>query len=97
MEQCLFKHAPVVTGTLSGFDRLVFRGTLRLLAHCGGMMSYLSAMPVKLKGFASHAAAMTKRLKDVSEALARQTGRFARGRLTPPRAVAGKTVKAIRA
>jgi hypothetical protein len=27
------KHAGAVIGTLSGFDRLVLRGTLRMLAH----------------------------------------------------------------
>ena len=38
MERFLSKHANAVTGTLSGFDRLVFRGTSRHLAHSGGMM-----------------------------------------------------------
>jgi hypothetical protein len=41
MEPFLSKHAHAVIGTLSGFDRLVFRGTLRFLAHCAGMSSYL--------------------------------------------------------
>jgi hypothetical protein len=71
----LSKHARAVIGTLSGFDRLVFRGTLRLLAHSGGMFSYLWAVRVMLKDFASHAQAMTRRLRDASEALARRTGR----------------------
>ena len=75
MEPFLTKHARAVIGTLSGFDRLVFRGTLRLLAHCGGMMSYLWAVLGLLKDFASHAEAMTQRLRDASEALARRTGR----------------------
>ncbi|MDB5400458.1 MAG: hypothetical protein JWQ55_2476 [Rhodopila sp.] len=75
MEPFVSKHAHAVTGTLSGFDRLVFRGTLRMLAHCGGMMSYLHAVKVLLKDFASHAEAMTKRLREASEALARKTGR----------------------
>jgi hypothetical protein len=46
-----------------------------MLAHCGGMMSYLHAVKVLLKDFASHAEAMTKRLREASEALARKTGR----------------------
>jgi len=75
VEPFLTKHARAVIGTLSGFDRLVFRGTLRLLAHCGGMMSYLWAVLGLLKDFASHAEAMTQRLLDASEALARRTGR----------------------
>jgi len=75
VEQFVLKHADAVIGTLSGFDRLVFRGTLRMLAHRGGMLSYLCAVQVLLKEFASHAEALTRRLKDASEALARRTGR----------------------
>ena len=75
MDHFLSKHPDAVIGTLSGFDRLVFRGTLRMLAHRGGMMSYLSAVGVLLKDFAGHAEAMTGRLREASEALARQTGR----------------------
>ena len=63
MEQFLSKHANDVTGALSGFDRLVFRGTLRMLAHRGGMMHYLQAVRVLLKDFAGHAEALTQRLK----------------------------------
>jgi hypothetical protein len=75
VEPFLSKHANSVIGTLSGFDRLVFRGTLRQLAHRSGMMNYLWAVQVKLKDFANHAEALTQRLRDASEALARQTGR----------------------
>ena len=75
MEQFLSKHAGSVIGTLSGFDRLVFRGTLRQLAHQPGMMVYLWAVQVLLKDFAAHAEALTRRLRDAPESLARQTGR----------------------
>jgi hypothetical protein len=60
---------------LTGFDRLVFRGTLRMLAHRGGMASYLYAVRVLFKDFAAHAEAMTHRLRQASEALARRTNR----------------------
>jgi hypothetical protein len=75
VEQFLSKHSGAVTGSLSGFDRLVFRGTLRMLAHSGGMMSYLWAVRVLLKDFAAHAETLTRRLKEASEQLARQTAR----------------------
>ncbi len=75
MEEFLSKHADAVIGTLSGFDRLVFRGTLRLLAHCAGMMRYLWAVGVLLKDFAAHSESLTQRLKEASEGQARQTGR----------------------
>ena len=73
MERFLSKHAEDVTGTLSGFDRLVFRGTLRMLAHRGGMLHYLHAVRVLLKDFAGHAEALTRRLKDASEDMAKRT------------------------
>jgi hypothetical protein len=62
-------------GALSGFDRLVFRGTLRRLAHRGGMMSYLWSAKVLLKDFREHVLDMSGRVKAASEALAEKTGR----------------------
>ena len=75
MEPFISKHAQAIIGTLSGFDRLVFRGTLRFLAHCAGMSSYLWTMGVLLKDFATFAQDVTERLKEASQALARRIGR----------------------
>jgi len=75
VEQFLSKHTGAVIGVLSGFDRLVFRGTLRMLAHRAGMVAYLWAARVLLKDFASHAEALTRQLKEASEALAQRTNR----------------------
>ena len=75
MEQFLSKHASAVIGALSGFDRLVFRGTLRQLSYSKGMMSYLWAVQVLLKDFAGHAQALTQRLRDASATLAGRTSR----------------------
>jgi hypothetical protein len=75
VETFLDKHARDVIGVLSGFDRLVFRGTLRMLAQRSGMMVYLRAVQVLLKDFAGHAAACTQQLRDASEALARCNNR----------------------
>ena len=75
METFLSKHAGAVIGVLSGFDRLVFRGTLRQLAYSGGMMAYLWAEKVLLKDFAEHAETLTRRVKQASEDLARRTAR----------------------
>jgi hypothetical protein len=75
VEQFIARHAEHVIGTLSGFDRLVFRGTLRLLAHRGGLMTYLSRVHVLLKDFGAHAQVLTEDLKAASTALARRLGR----------------------
>ena len=69
------KHAKHVIGTLSGFDRLVFRGMMRALCSRSGLMSYLWAVQVRLTDFAAHALKLTEQLKDASLSLARQSGR----------------------
>jgi hypothetical protein len=75
VEAFLNGHAGAVIGVLSGFDRLVFRGTLRVLAHHLGMKAYLWAVQVLLKDFASHAEAATRELREASEEMARRTSR----------------------
>lgn len=75
MQQFVAKHAEHVIGTLSGFDRLVFRGTLRALCSRGGLMSYLWAVQVRLMDFAAHALTLTEQLKEASLSLARRSGR----------------------
>ena len=62
-------------GTLSGFDRLVFRGTLRSIAHDEGMKRYLWANQVLLKDFGSHVERVSRRLKEASLAEAEALGR----------------------
>ena len=75
MQQFVAKHAEHVIGTLSGFDRLVFRGTMRALCNRSGLMSYLWAVQVRLTEFAAHALTLTEQLKDASLSLARRIGR----------------------
>lgn len=75
MEKFLARHRDSVIGTLCGFDRLVFRGTLRPLAHRGGLMSYLWSAQVLLKDFSAHAQDLSRRLKAASAALAGRTER----------------------
>ena len=75
METFLSKHAEDVTGTLSGFDRLVFRGTLRRLVYVEGMMSFLYSISVLLKDFGQYALGITKRLKEATLQTANLTSR----------------------
>ena len=75
MQQFVAKHAERVIGTLSGFDRLVFRGTMRALSNRSGLMSYLWAVQVRLMDFAEHVLKLTEQVKDASLSLARQIGR----------------------
>ena len=73
MKSFIQKHEKDVMGTLSGFDRLVFRGHLRRLSFVEGMTSYLSSVGVLLKDFGKHVLHVTGRLKEASLALAART------------------------
>lgn len=75
MHEFIAKHQHQITGTLSGFDRLVFRGTLRSICHDEGMKRYLWASQVLLKDFGSHVERVSRRLKDASVAEAGALGR----------------------
>ena len=69
------KYEKDVMGSLSGFDRLVFRGTLRRLFYPQGMDYCLAFMGVLLKDFAKYVLEVTARIKEASLAVARRSGR----------------------
>jgi hypothetical protein len=75
MSQFIQKYENKITGTLSGWDRIVFRGTLRMLCFVDGMMGYLARVGVLLKDFGEHAQAMTTRLIAASLAAAEEAAR----------------------
>jgi hypothetical protein len=75
MHEFIAKHQDKITGTLSGFDRLVFRGTLRSIAYDQGMKRYLWANQVLLKDFGSHVEQVSRQLKQASQAEAESVGR----------------------
>ena len=56
-------YANQIAGTLSGFDRLVVRGTLRRIAYPFGLKGYLWANQVLLKDFGSHAQQVSEIVK----------------------------------
>jgi hypothetical protein len=64
-----------VTGVLSGFDRRVFRGTIRQPSYVEGMQGYLGLRSVLLKDFGRHAEAMTKQLKEAVTSVVSARGR----------------------
>ena len=75
MQEFIAKRQEKIAGTLSGFDRIVFRGHLRSIGHPEGMMSYLWTKHVYLKNFGDHVEMVTKRLKEASLAEATACGR----------------------
>ncbi len=60
------KYVGQIPGVLSGFDRLIFRGTLREIAYEVGMRRYLSANQILLKDVGSHADEISERVRRAS-------------------------------
>jgi len=75
MNSFITRHAPAVKGMLSGLDRVRFRGTLRWLAHLGGMERWLGHARVLLKDFRDYAMGLTDQIKQSTKELAEQAGR----------------------
>lgn len=75
MHSFLTRHASEVKGTLSGFDRVRFRGTLRRLANLKGMATWLSRSRVLLKDFRDYAMGLTDTIKRATGQLAERAER----------------------
>lgn len=75
MNSFIRKHADKLVGVLSGFDRLVLRGTLRQIAFVAGMKGFLWKRQVLLKDFGGYVQSVTEAVKDASEAAAKKLGR----------------------
>lgn len=75
MNSFVTRHATEVKGTLSGFDRVRFRGTIRWLANLAGMGVWLSHANVLLKDFREYAMELTDRIKQATKELAENAER----------------------
>ena len=74
MERFLERHADHVLGVLCGFDRLLFRGTLRRLSYVSGLECFLSRHKVLFKDFGAWAERMSQRLKEHAHRIAKERG-----------------------
>jgi hypothetical protein len=75
VDRFIQKHAADVIGVLSGFDRLVLRGTLRGIAYPDALKRYLWKVRVLLKDFKAHALEVTERIKEAASRAALAAGR----------------------
>src|SRR6266852_209309 len=78
MNELIAKYADKIQGGLSGFDRLVFRGSLRKIAYVFGMKGYLWANQVLLKDFGAHVQQISERVKEASLQCVLDAGRVVR-------------------
>jgi len=85
MQQFIEKYADQILGSLSGFDRLVFRGSLRRLnigywdtkrrvQVAKGMEEYLWQNKIQFKDYARHVKRVSERLKEAALQPFRQQG-----------------------
>ena len=72
MQEFISKHQKDILGTLSGFDRVRFRGTFRVLAVAKMLMVWLTQQKVLIKDFRDFAESLTQRLKRAVEQVAKQ-------------------------
>lgn len=75
MERFLERHQDRVIGTLTGFDRVLVRGTLRAISYCQGLHQFLQYYRVPYKHFGRFAQELSDRLKARVAQIAQQSGR----------------------
>lgn len=83
MSTFIERHRDSVTGVLSGFDRIRFRGTLRWLCYADGLGRWLSVMKVLLKDFSGLTRRITEGIRIAAESIAAAAGRPVRYLASP--------------
>ena len=67
MQSFVTRHQPQIQGTLSGFDRLRFVGSLLRLSYVDGLAGFLAGTGVLLKEFGDYMLGLSRRIKQASE------------------------------
>jgi hypothetical protein len=75
MQAFLDRHGERIVGVLSGFDRVLFRGTLRSLEYQKGFEAFLATHRVLYKDFATFAERLSDEVKAHAKAFAKHHGR----------------------
>ena len=75
MERFLFRHKDRIAGSIAGFDRMRFQGTLRWMAHVDGMGKFLNSQGVLLKNFGGYVEKVSEEIKEYAYSVAEAKGR----------------------
>ena len=75
MERFLERHQSRITGVLSGFDRILFRGTLRSISYRNGFDRFLNYHGILYKRFSPFVGGLSQTVKDHVQAVVKQAGR----------------------
>jgi len=74
MASLLARHAKLIKGVLSCFDRIVVQGTLPLLCYANGMTAYLKARGIRIFDYPKWAEPLRERIRTNAETLAAAEG-----------------------
>ncbi|HEY6122608.1 MAG TPA: hypothetical protein VIV66_21815 [Pyrinomonadaceae bacterium] len=75
MERFVTRHKDRIVGTITGFDRILFRGTLRCISHPDGMWVFLSSQRVLLKDYGQFVQRLSHEIGEHGKALAAEQRR----------------------
>lgn len=75
MREFIAQHADEITGVLSGFDRLIFRGHLLSLCHEGGVRGFLTSQGALLKDFGRFVENVTAMIRGAADGVIDRLGR----------------------
>jgi hypothetical protein len=75
MERFLKRYEDHIVGTIAGFDRILFRGSIRSLEYTGGLEKYLSGQSILHKEFKEFAEKITQGINKQAEEIAGESNR----------------------
>jgi hypothetical protein len=75
VDEFIRRHGKSIVGVLSGFDRLVFRGTLRSISYVEALNRFLSVHHILYKEFAAFVQYCTAQIEHHAREVARRAGR----------------------
>jgi hypothetical protein len=75
MERFLKRHASRILGSISGFDRMVFRGVLRSICYVQGLDYFMGSQRVGFKDFRGFVEKFSAGIKARAEQMAQQAKR----------------------
>jgi hypothetical protein len=75
MEQFIMRHKKSTKGVLSGFDRVLFRGTIRSISYLNGMEIFLSSHKILLKDFKDFVLNCSRKIQRHGEEFAQRYNR----------------------
>jgi hypothetical protein len=75
MERFLQQYKGQVVGVLTGFDRILFRGSLRSISYTAGLDAFLGSQHVLYKDFGRFVQGLSERIKAHAQELAADAGR----------------------